>query len=107
MLSPARAPGTEGSSSSGESEVASSTASVPGVVDCADLEWFQQRDKVHLSRERDEEQRYVPWCREQPFHQDPTQTGVGLPFTEVSKYCSKCLSRAPVGITQSIKDLAA
>ena len=107
VLSPARAPGTEGSSSSSESEAASSTASVPGVVDCADLEWFQQRDKVHLSRERNEEQRYVPWCREQPFHQDPTQTGVGLPFTEVSKYCSKCLSRAPVGITQSIKDLAA
>ncbi|CAE7335732.1 unnamed protein product, partial [Symbiodinium sp. CCMP2456] len=46
-----------------------------GVIDCADLEWFQQRDKVHLTKERDLEQRSVPWCREQPFHQDPSQRG--------------------------------
>ena len=61
----------------------------------AELEWIQQRSKIHIAREKDEDERFIPWCREDPFPQDPQLQGVGLSCAVKERYCLKRLRRMP------------
>ena len=98
-----KASSSSSSSSSDFSEgSASENAAAPQA--CEGMEWFQ--DKYHLTREKDEHVRSVPWCRTAAFPQDPTQQGVGLTSVPLSKYCSKCLARAPRYVKQAVRELS-
>ena len=69
------------------------------------LRWFQQgRDKRHIVHEV-LDGRFVPYCRETPFHQGPSKSGVGVPTVARNVFCSKCLQRLPRGLQRGVLEL--
>eukprot|EP00438_Fugacium_kawagutii_P019664 Skav207970 [mRNA] locus=scaffold495:38754:40787:+ [translate_table: standard] len=60
--------------------------------------WFRQGKKVHLAAEEGEDFRLVPWCRDSPFAQDPTERGVGFTVVAEDQLCQRCRARMPRGV---------
>lgn len=69
------------------------------------LIWFRQGKKVHIAAEEGEDFRRVPWCRDVPFVQDPSERGVGF-FTMISpdQLCQRCRARMPRGVYLSLAE---
>ena len=104
----------ESSSSSDESKSASDVSAdpndLPGNLPCdeamQEILWFVQGKKVHIVCDTVESCRYVPWCRESPFHQEMVRDGRGFGSLAADKICARCLSRMPRGLYQAISDFA-
>ena len=90
---------SESDSSSSASDVSADPQDLVGIVADPgteiDLQWFQQGQKVHVVRIAPQEGPRIPWCRDTPFHQDPSRVGEGFSACLRSQMCQRCLSRMP------------
>lgn len=102
----------ESSSSSDESKSASDVSAdpndLPGNLPCdeamQEILWFVQGKKVHIVCDTVESCRYVPWCRESPFHQEMVRDGRRVGSLAADKICARCLSRMPRGLYLTSQD---
>lgn len=90
---------SESDSSSSASDISADPADLVGILADTSMEiglqWFQQGQKVHVVRIAPEEGQRIPWCRDSPFHQDPSRVGEGFSVVLRSQMCQRCLSRMP------------
>ena len=93
------------SSSSGEESSQSTADVLPDAHAIVDVSWFTQKNKRHVVRERDADMRLLPWCRAQPFPQDPAERGQGIPDCHANAWCAKCLKCMPRELAASISEV--
>ena len=90
------------------SDVSADGADLVGVIPpeelVDELRWFQQHDKIHISRAAGEDGRFLPWCREAAFVQDPIKSGEGLSTLQANRVCQRCLSRMPRALYAALSD---
>lgn len=79
---------------------------LPDDIAMQELVWFMQGKKIHIVCDTVESQRYVPWCRENPFHQEFTREGRGFGSLDANSVCKRCLARMPRGLYTAIADFA-
>ena len=79
---------------------------VPDEEILTELAWFKQGSKVHVVREKNEDQRNAPWCRDFPFVQEAKEYGSGLGGLTLDAVCQKCLARMPRSTYCALADIA-
>ena len=62
---------------------------VPDDAIWTELAWFKQGSKIHVVREKNEDQRGAPWCRDFPFAQEAKEHGLGLGGLTLDAVCQK------------------
>ena len=97
-----------GSVSPSASDISAVGADLVGVIPpdemVDELKWFQQGQRIHISRAEGDEGRYLPWCRETSFAQDPLRQGEGLATMQADRICQRCLSRMPRALYAAMAD---
>ena len=113
---PEKAPVSPAAAQSGSSSDSSSSASDCS-VDAVDLEgilpdetaaetipWFIQSARTHVVSEVGDDGRLTPYCRDQPFAQDPARRGEGFLKGGLNVVCQRCLGRMPRGLYLALSE---
>lgn len=105
---PVPSPSTSDDDSSSASDCAAEGEDLVGVLAEATaaegMVWFRQGKKIHVAAEEGEDRRRVPWCRESPFAQEPSERGVGFTMICQDQLCQRCRARMPRGIYSALAE---